>query len=54
MGRWAGVAALTALLLGGPAPAGHAAGDITFPQTGFTLSDAHGFLSYWQAHGGLA
>src|SRR4051812_24390164 len=29
-------------------------GDITFPQTGYTLSDAHGFLSYWQAHGGLA
>jgi glucose/arabinose dehydrogenase len=54
MGRWAGGAALAALLLGGPAPAGHAAGDITFPQTGFTLSDAHGFLSYWQAHGGLA
>ena len=28
--------------------------DITFPQTGVTLSDAHGFLTYWQAHGGLA
>src|SRR5438270_9966679 len=28
--------------------------DITFPQTGFTLSGAHGFLGYWQAHGGLA
>src|SRR5215203_1237407 len=28
--------------------------DITFPQTGFTLSDAHGFLTYWQSHGGLA
>jgi glucose/arabinose dehydrogenase len=27
---------------------------ITFPQTGFTLSDAHGFLSYWKEHGGLA
>jgi hypothetical protein len=29
-------------------------GDISFPQTGQTLSDAHGFLSYWQAHSGLA
>lgn len=28
--------------------------DTTFPQTGVTLSDAHGFQSYWQAHGGLA
>ena len=46
--------ALLAVLLGGGPPIGHAAGDITFPQTGFTLSDAHGFLGYWQAHGGLA
>ena len=28
--------------------------DIHFPQTGVTLSDAHGFLTYWQSHGGLA
>lgn len=28
--------------------------DINFPQTGVTLLDAHGFLGYWQAHGGLA
>src|SRR5947207_14288302 len=28
--------------------------EITFLQTGFTLSDAHGFLPYWRAHGGLA
>lgn len=28
--------------------------EITFPQTGMTLSNAHGFLDYWQAHGGLA
>ncbi len=40
-------------LLGG-AQHSTAAGDITFPPTGQTLSDAHGFLSYWQAHGGLA
>jgi glucose/arabinose dehydrogenase len=54
IGRCAGVMALLAVLLGGGPPIGHAAGDITFPQTGFTLSDAHGFLGYWQAHGGLA
>ncbi|HMA32924.1 MAG TPA: PQQ-dependent sugar dehydrogenase, partial [Chloroflexia bacterium] len=41
-------------LMGRPAQPGRAAGDIFFPQTGFSLSDAHGFLSYWQAHGGLA
>ena len=35
-------------------PPTRAADDITFPQTGQTLSDAHGFLSYWQMHGGLA
>lgn len=27
--------------------------EMFFNQTGFTLSDKHGFLSYWQAHGGL-
>ena len=25
-----------------------------FPQTGYRLDDGHGFLSYWQQHGGLA
>ncbi len=29
-------------------------GDIAFPQTGANLSSAHGFLDYWQQHGGLA
>ncbi|HYO50230.1 MAG TPA: PQQ-dependent sugar dehydrogenase [Chloroflexia bacterium] len=42
------------VLLAGGGTAGYAAEDITFPQTGMTLSDAHGFLSYWQANGGLA
>src|SRR5437879_3156198 len=28
--------------------------EITFPQKGFTLSDAHGFLPYWRAPGGPA
>jgi len=40
-----------ASLTGGQA---QAAGEISFPQTGFSLADTHGFLSYWQAHGGLA
>jgi glucose/arabinose dehydrogenase len=30
------------------------ADEISFPQTGMTLSDEHGFLGYWQSHGGLA
>jgi glucose/arabinose dehydrogenase len=33
---------------------GAAAESIYFPETGLTLSDEHGFLSYWRAHGGLA
>jgi glucose/arabinose dehydrogenase len=39
---------------GGPAGTAQAAESISFPQTGQTLSDDHGFLSYWRAHGGLA
>ena len=31
-----------------------AAEAIYFPETGQTLSDEHGFLSYWRAYGGLA
>ncbi len=31
-----------------------AAEELYFPETDLTLSDAHGFLSYWRAHGGLA
>lgn len=30
-----------------------AAGDVFFQETGKTLSDKHGFLTYWQNHGGL-
>src|SRR5205823_12463469 len=37
----------------GSAGKAQAVDEITFPQTGFTLSDAHGSLSYWRAHGGL-
>ncbi len=44
---------LTALSMALPQASG-AADSITFPQTGQTLSDQHGFLSYWNAHGGLA
>lgn len=36
-----------------PAPS-RAAEELYFPETGLTLSDEHGFLSYWRAHGGLA
>jgi glucose/arabinose dehydrogenase len=36
------------------APAALVAEEIYFPETGQTLSDEHGFLSYWRAHGGLA
>src|SRR4051794_1053176 len=42
------------LLGGGALPSQAPGGPISFPQTGKTLTDAHGFLSYWQAHGGLA
>src|SRR3954466_1497753 len=31
-----------------------AAEEIYFPETGQTLSDEHGFLSYWRTYGGLA
>ncbi|MDQ5822693.1 MAG: PQQ-dependent sugar dehydrogenase [Chloroflexota bacterium] len=49
--------ALLSGLVSGTAQAGQprsAQAEITFPQTGMTLSSAHGFLDYWQAHGGLA
>src|SRR5690242_16130863 len=44
------------LLLGGgrPGQAAQTPETVTFPQTGFSLSDVHGFLSYWRAHGGLS
>ena len=54
--------ALTVLILSGvlsvsgpftPTSA-RAADSITFPQTGYTLTDDHHFLSFWQQHGGLA
>ncbi len=55
LGRGGVVLLALALLIGGPrARAQQPPGDMTFPQTGQTLSNAHGFLSYWQAHGGLA
>src|SRR5207249_2893645 len=31
-----------------------AAEQVYFPETGLTLSNEHGFLDYWRAHGGLA
>src|SRR5512133_2585766 len=52
-----GLALVACLGSGGAAQAGLArsgVADIAFPQTGVTLSDSHGFLSYWQSHGGLA
>ena len=53
--RLAAFTLLVAVLAGGVRPTLVAqASDITFPQTGMTLSDGHGFLSYWQTHGGLA
>lgn len=49
---------LLALLFLAPllAPAGpaRAAESVYFPETGLTLSNEHGFLDYWRAHGGLA
>lgn len=55
---WAGFAivllVLTAILNLGSSPTAQAASSIYFPETGFTLSDQHHFLSYWQQHGGLA
>jgi glucose/arabinose dehydrogenase len=44
---------MVALLLNNVVPKAHAADDIFFKETGQTLSDKHGFLSYWQSHGGL-
>jgi hypothetical protein len=36
-------------------PAGVArAEEMYFPETGLSISDQHGFLPYWRAHGGLA
>src|SRR4051794_2312723 len=50
-------ALLASLTLGlvatGPTPA-RAAATIFFKETNLSLSDEHGFLSYWQANGGLA
>src|SRR5215213_7497050 len=47
------LALLLPLLVVGAGP-GRAAEEIYFPETGQTLSDEHGFLSYWRAYGGLA
>jgi hypothetical protein len=49
----AGLLLMPLAVVGGSAGRARAE-EITFPQTGFTLSDAHGFLPYWRAHGGLA
>jgi hypothetical protein len=46
--------ALLLPLLGVGAGRGRAAEEIFFPETGQTLSDEHGFLSYWRAYGELA
>ncbi|HET8626513.1 MAG TPA: PQQ-dependent sugar dehydrogenase, partial [Thermomicrobiales bacterium] len=60
-GGWrvvAGVAlwwlALAPVCAVGGAGGARAADEVFFPQTGLTLSNAHGFLDYWNAHGGLA
>ncbi len=49
---------VAALILSAVGPAAtqtaQAAESVSFPQTGFSLSDEHRFLSYWNAHGGLA
>jgi glucose/arabinose dehydrogenase len=47
------LAALLVMPVIGGAGRAQAGDEIKFPQTGFSLSDAHGFLSYWNAHGGL-
>ncbi|MDQ2808482.1 MAG: PQQ-dependent sugar dehydrogenase [Chloroflexota bacterium] len=60
--RWVGMGRALATLglvvtgLGGGATQARPVAEdaITFPQTGQTLSATHGFLAYWQAHGGLA
>jgi len=50
------LALLTLLLplLAVSAEQGSAAESIYFPETGQTLSDEHGFLTYWRTYGGLA
>jgi glucose/arabinose dehydrogenase len=55
--RFARILALLALLLpllATGAEPGRAAEEIFFPETGQTLSDEHGFLTYWRTYGGLA
>ncbi|MBN9388669.1 MAG: hypothetical protein J0I20_11500 [Chloroflexi bacterium] len=55
-GWWAALA-FTLLLATGFLQGPLAKADVasqTFPETGFTVSDTHGFLSYWQKYGGLA
>ena len=56
--RWAAALALTLLMATGflQVPLSKAAtpDSQTFPETGFTVSDTHGFLSYWKKYGGLA
>ena len=47
------LALLLPLLAIGAEP-GRAAEEIYFPETGQTLSDEHGFLTYWRTYGGLA
>lgn len=55
--RWPVVLALSLLVASGflQVKISRAATDSqTFPETGFTVSDTHGFLSYWKKYGGLA
>ncbi|HEX5505179.1 MAG TPA: hypothetical protein VFW96_21360 [Thermomicrobiales bacterium] len=55
LGRLLALVGIVALLLGGAAvraPAGRAADEACFPQTGQCVRGR--FLAYWQAHGGLA
>lgn len=54
---WLSVLALMLLAVSGflLMPVSKAATDSqTFPETGFTVNDTHGFLSYWKKYGGLA
>jgi hypothetical protein len=54
---WLSILAFTLLMASGflQAPVSRAATDSqTFPETGFTVSDTHGFLSYWKKYGGLS
>jgi hypothetical protein len=55
--RWWAALAFVLLMATGFLQGGMAKADAasqTFPETGFTVSDTHGFLSYWQKYGGLA